>query len=247
MTKTQVMADSRDMIVIHAMLRREFGAVPDLVRAVPGGDRVQVAVVADHVAWMVSFLHAHLESEDQLLWPTLLDRLPAGSDAVIHTMAVQHLDLVRALGRVAATTFAWRTSSSVQDRSIVVEETGDLLWRITEHLDLEERCVSPLIDAHLTDKEWKTVAEEGFTGLSFGQRQFAFGAIRYDAPPASAAVLRHAMPLPGRLLFSVLAPRAYRKHVERLGGAHPGVPVDGTSARTPMTTPSPDAGRPAVA
>ena len=37
MTKTLPMADSRDMLVVHDMFRREFRAIPGLVSAVPGG------------------------------------------------------------------------------------------------------------------------------------------------------------------------------------------------------------------
>ena len=49
MSKTQPMADSRDMIVIHDMFRREFKAIPGLVSGVPGTDAAKVGIVADHV------------------------------------------------------------------------------------------------------------------------------------------------------------------------------------------------------
>jgi hemerythrin-like domain-containing protein len=224
------MADSRSMTVIHDMFRREFSAIPDLVRAVPGGDRAQAALVADHVAWMVTFLHTHHETEDRLVWPVLLNRAPARSDAVIHTMQAQHLGLAQALDRLAATAFTWRTSSSVQDRNTVVEEAGDLLPRITEHLDLEERCALHLIDAHLTANEWRTVGEEGFGGMTFRQLQIAVGMILHDATPVKAAILRDAMPLAPWLLFSVLGPRAYLHHIERLGGSRATPPPVKTSA-----------------
>ena len=66
------MADSRDMLVIHQMFRRQFKAIPGLVSAVPEGEPAKVAVVADHVTWMVAFLHAHHQGEDELVWPRLL-------------------------------------------------------------------------------------------------------------------------------------------------------------------------------
>jgi hypothetical protein len=76
---TAPMADSRDMIVIHQMFRRQFTAIPGLVSAVPEGEPTKVAVVAEHVSWMVTFLHAHHQGEDELVWPRLLERIPASA------------------------------------------------------------------------------------------------------------------------------------------------------------------------
>jgi hypothetical protein len=57
-SKSQPMADSRDMIVVHDMFRREFNAIPGLVSGVPERDPAKTAIIADHVTFMVSFLHA---------------------------------------------------------------------------------------------------------------------------------------------------------------------------------------------
>jgi hypothetical protein len=62
------------------LVGREFKAIPGLVTEVPEGDVAQVAIVADHVAWMVTFLHAHHEGEDLLVWPRLLERVPVKID-----------------------------------------------------------------------------------------------------------------------------------------------------------------------
>jgi Hemerythrin HHE cation binding domain len=57
-------ADARDMFVVHAMFRREFGLMPGLVRAVAAGDSARAALVADHVALMSEGLAAHHQGED---------------------------------------------------------------------------------------------------------------------------------------------------------------------------------------
>jgi hypothetical protein len=84
--KTRPMADSRDMFVVHDMFRREFKAIPGLVSEVPEGDGAQVTIVADHVVWMVTFLHAHHHGEDLFIWPKLLERVPVKIDPLIFTM-----------------------------------------------------------------------------------------------------------------------------------------------------------------
>jgi hypothetical protein len=52
-------ADARDMAAAHRMFRREFGAMPDLIRAVADGDRERAALVADHIALVSSVLEHH--------------------------------------------------------------------------------------------------------------------------------------------------------------------------------------------
>jgi hemerythrin-like domain-containing protein len=160
-SKTRPMADSRDMVVVHDMFRREFKAIPGLVTGVPEGDVAQVAIVADHVAWMVTFLHAHHEGEDLLVWPRLLERVPVKIDPLILTMEAQHAGLAQALDGLAAKAAGWRKTSAVPERGALASAATDLLLRIAEHLDLEEREVLPLIDQYLTEKEWKQVGGAG--------------------------------------------------------------------------------------
>jgi Hemerythrin HHE cation binding domain len=71
-------ADARDMFVVHAMFRREFGLMPGLVPAVAAGDSARAALVADHVALMSEGLAAHHQGEDDHIWPVLRGTLPRG-------------------------------------------------------------------------------------------------------------------------------------------------------------------------
>jgi hypothetical protein len=63
--------DTRDMLVVHDSIRRQFGQAPALVRGVAPGDSVRAAVVADHVDLLGALLHHHHAGEDRLLWPVL--------------------------------------------------------------------------------------------------------------------------------------------------------------------------------
>src|ERR1700712_3706310 len=145
MTKTEPMADSRDMVVIHDMFRREFQPIPALVSSVPDGDSARVAIIADHVEWMVAFLHSHHEGEDMLVWPRLVERCPTETEPLIFTMESQHHGLAVALDDLAAKAAAWRTTSAAHERDELAEAATVLLDRIAEHLDLEELEVLSLI------------------------------------------------------------------------------------------------------
>jgi hemerythrin-like domain-containing protein len=216
MSKTQPMADSRDMIVVHDMFRREFVAIPGLVGEVPEGDRAQVAIVADHVEWMVTFLHAHHEGEDLLVWPRLLDRVPTTIDPLIYTMEAQHHGLAKALDDLGAKAAAWRTTCCVQERDAVAGAATELLGRIAEHLDLEEREVLTLIDSYLTEKEWAQVGGSGLKKMSFGQLTVAFGMILHGATPEQVQIMRGTLPRIPWTIFSLVGPRAYVKYAARL-------------------------------
>jgi hypothetical protein len=50
MTDTGPRADTRDMYMVHAAFRREFGALPDQVRNVHAGDIQRSQAIGDHIA-----------------------------------------------------------------------------------------------------------------------------------------------------------------------------------------------------
>jgi hemerythrin-like domain-containing protein len=223
---TAPMADSRDMFVIHDMFRRQFNAIPGLVSEVPDGDRQQVAIIADHVEWMVTFLHAHHEGEDELVWPKLLERGPLDIDPLVHTMEAQHHGLAEALDALAARALDWRRTAAVAQRDTLAAAATELLARIAEHLDLEEREVLPLIDKYLTEKEWKEVGGSGMKKMSFGQIKVAFGMILDHAQPEQVQIMKDTIPRAPWTIFSFVGPRAYVKYAERLHG------VDVSARRT---------------
>jgi hemerythrin-like domain-containing protein len=216
MPTAETMADSRDMLVVHTMFRKQFAAIPRLVSEVAAGDRDRAAIVADHVAWMVEFLHAHHEGEDMMVWPRLVERCPTEVEPLIFTMESQHHALALALDGLAVLAADWRTSAGVEQRDALAAAATDLLVRIAEHLDLEERKVLSLIDTYLTEKEWKQVGGSGLKKMSFRQLTVAFGMILDDAPPAHVKTMRDTIPRGPWLLFSVLGPRAYATYAKRL-------------------------------
>jgi Hemerythrin HHE cation binding domain len=172
----------------------------------PRGDGAQVAIVVGHVAWMVTFLHAHHEGEDLLVWPRLLERVPDEIDPLIYTMETQHAGLAQALDDLGAKAAGWRKTCAVPERDALAGAATDLLLRIAEHLDLEERQVLPLIDKYLSEKEWKQVGGSGLKKMSFGQLKVAFGMILSDASPEQVKIMRDTIPRAPWTLFSFTGP-----------------------------------------
>ncbi|WP_424569317.1 hemerythrin domain-containing protein [Streptomyces sp. CH-036] len=217
--KNEKMADSRDMIGAHDAMRREFGALPALVAGVPAGDARGTDVVAGHVLMMVDFLHAHHTSEDDHVWPRLRERCPDDIRPLIATMDQQHTSIDEDLKTLAANGRRWGATADGSDRDAVATVAERLLPGLYEHLALEEQRILPLIDRHLTEREWKTTVEASLGKVRFSQRLLMLGMALHGASEEQAELLRAAVPAVVWHAGRPLGTRLYRKHHERLVSA----------------------------
>ena len=62
------------MPIIHRIFRRQFAEVQTLVQEVAAADATRVGAIADHLGFLLDGLHMHHTTEDDLIWPRLLDR-----------------------------------------------------------------------------------------------------------------------------------------------------------------------------
>lgn len=204
-----------EMYVIHRAFRREFGLVPDLVRAVPEGDRARAEVVGDHLMLVLAGLHMHHTGEDEVLWPRLLER--AAPDAeLVGTMQAQHDRVDGYAERIGPLVGDWtRTGSAVRGEQLarLVEEFRTALL---EHLDLEERAVLPLVTRHISAAEWREMGGDHSKEMSRQELPLMFGAILEDASPEERRMMLAPLPLPVRWLLRTVGARAYRKYVSRV-------------------------------
>ena len=221
------MADSRDMTVMHQMFRRECAAIAGLVRGVPAGDPAKVAVIANHVTWLLTFLHVHSAAEDKMVWPRLLERVPAGTGPLARAKEAQDQDqgLNKAMDDLAAKVADWRGSSAAPQRDAVAGAAADLSALVNEHFDLEEREVLPLIDKYLSEKEWDRVSGSGMKRMSFAHVQMAFGMILHETTPGQREIMRNVLPRVPWTVYSFLGPRAYVANAASLRAASGSVPV----------------------
>lgn len=89
--------DTRDMLLIHRVIRREIGLLSGLIRAARDQDRS--AQVAAHASEMLDFLHTHHTGGDELLWPVLRSRVSL-DDGLIDRMEAQHGEIAAAVAQV---------------------------------------------------------------------------------------------------------------------------------------------------
>jgi hemerythrin-like domain-containing protein len=157
--------DTRDMLVVHDSIRRQFGQATLLVRGVAPGDTDRAAVVADHVDLLGALLHHDHVGEDRLLWPVLQPRVPAEVAETVARMESQHEGIAEVQGTVTTALAAWRSGAGEEEREALATAWEALLDRVTEHLAAEEKHILPLAAAHMTPAEWQRLGEEGIGGL----------------------------------------------------------------------------------
>jgi len=210
--------DTRDMVVVHDSIRRQFGEAPTLVRGVAPGDTGRAGVVADHVELLGALLHHHHTGEDRLLWPVLQPRVPAEVAATVEKMESQHEGIAETQASVTSAVAAWRATAGDREREVLASALEELFARITEHLAAEEQHILPLAAAHMTPAEWHQLGEEGLGSLPKKQLPLALGMVMYQADPEVIREMLSHAPLVPRLLMPWLAPRVHARYVRRLHG-----------------------------
>lgn len=218
----ETMADSRDMIGAHDAFRREFAALPALIAGVPVRDAHSTGVVARHVLMMIDFLHAHHTSEDDHVWPRLRERCPGDVEPLIGTMDQQHAVIDDELTALAADTRLWKETTAAGERDKAAAVAERLLPSLHEHLALEEERILPLIDRHMTDREWKATVEASLNKVPFAQRLLMLGMALHGASEEQAQLLRAAVPAVVWHVGRPLGKRLYRTHRQRLAAASQG-------------------------
>ena len=198
------------MKVIHRALRREYAQLPGSVAAAPAGDTARARRLAAHLTLVLGMLHEHHEAEDELIWPVLLLRVPVEGD-LIATMEKQHHAIAEAVETVTAVLPAWTADANADARDRLAATLRDVDAALSEHLDLEEGEVLPLVHEHLTVPEWlapqKHAMQHGPKALS--SKLMLVGVVLQDATERERAWFLGEMPAPARLLWRFKGARQY--------------------------------------
>ena len=213
--------DTREMIVVHTVFRRELGAAPALVRAVAPGDVGRARVVADHVRLMTDLVHLHHTGEDRILWPRLHERVAQELEPVVELMEGQHAAVADSIEELHDVLPRWRAGADATDRdrlAVVLDRLNELL---SEHLAAEEERILPLASRCLTQAEWDLLGEEGLAALPKSRFPLVFGMIMSDGDPEVVRGILAKAPRAARLVLPVAAPPTYRRYARRLYGSVP--------------------------
>ncbi|MCW2769628.1 MAG: hemerythrin protein [Aeromicrobium sp.] len=212
----QLGCQTDDMKMIHQVFRREFGLAPPMVRHVAAGDTAQAGRVATYLAEIVTALHHHHQNEDRLLWDTMVDRAPA---CALHVgqMKEQHAAVAELLDQVHGLAAAW-TSGGADEESrerlaVLLEKISGLL---NEHLGQEENEILPVASTTFTQTEWDRLREAGMASVPRNRLLVQLGYILEDADPEQRKHMLSNVPVPARVLYSLVGRRKYEKEIRSL-------------------------------
>ncbi len=218
MTQTQnaQLTDVHDMVVAHRTFRREFRLIGPLVRAVRPGDTARAAVLAEHGRMLLDGLHLHHSSEDDLLWPKLLERTTPDA-ALVHRMEAQHQQVEQLTERLRPALARWEAEARPAVTAEVASTFDALATVLVQHLD-EEREILPLAARHLTPTEWSALGEAGLAKMTRKQLPLMIGAVLEEATAEERAELLAKIPFLVRILVRTVFAHQYRRRVRLVRG-----------------------------
>ena len=218
-TTTSDRPDTHQMVVGHRVFRREFRLLPTLIRAVQDGDTARARVLAEHAGDVTAALHVHHSSEDEVLWPRLLDRVSLHAE-LVHRMQQQHEQIGAHLERIESLLPVWGKTAGPSEGDVLAATFSDASVEVEKHLDEEERDILPLVAAHLTGSEWDELAERMHASMPRDRMLKFFGMVLEDATPEEQRQMMSALPLRARVLWRLIGRRKYQgmvRSVRRTG------------------------------
>lgn len=207
--------ETQDMIIVHRVFRRELAALPSLVRATPDDDITRAEIVAGHVDLLLNLLHHHHETEDDLLWPLVLDR--AGDRrATVEAMNSEHNGLAELIAQVRHAVDIWRATAESPGRALLGDALDALLAPTMTHLDHEEHDALPLCAELIDQDEWNKLGERALGALGPQTALLVLAAMHEESPADEWAGFMELLPPPIQAAYAEHAAAAYRPYITAL-------------------------------
>lgn len=206
-----------EMVVIHRIFRQEFARVARLARRCPDAHVGWASSIAEHADFVMAALHHHHSTEDELLWPLLLERARPHAD-LVHRMEGQHEAVAAGLERARGRLASWRVRPTAESGQEVADCIDELSAALVEHLDDEELHILPIVSHHLTPAEWEEIGERSFAKFSNAEKLIALGLMLDVATPEEATSFLAGLPPPIRLIWILSGRRRYSRYIGRVEG-----------------------------
>jgi len=207
--------DVRGMAIVHRTFRSLYEESSRLVRAAPSPSPERVKFLADHIDFGVAVLHHHHETEDELLYPKLIERVPEQA-TVTERVEREHQLVKTALEAASAACRAWRQRPSAETGEALATALDHLSSVVQPHLDDEEQKVVPLAAVTLTQQEWDAMGKRETARIPPNKRGVAFGMLLEPLGEADRAYLMRSLPPLVRMLYPFLIERPWKKYAATL-------------------------------
>jgi iron-sulfur cluster repair protein YtfE (RIC family) len=202
--------DTTNMFAVHGVFRDSLGAAPTLVGGIAPGDAERVALIANYYENILSFLEAHHEGEEELVFPLLRERC-AGVDALMDQMAEEHHEAVALLGEARVSLAAWPGGDAAAQRA-AQERLDALGTHLLEHLEDEEANLLPLAAEHLSMEEWGALPGHGMANFHGDKIWLILGLIQERMTDDQRAEMLEHMPPPALDMWTGFGEQAFKDY-----------------------------------
>ncbi|WP_030383248.1 MULTISPECIES: hemerythrin domain-containing protein [unclassified Streptomyces] len=216
MTTSGPGVDTHEMVLIHRVIRREFGRLPRLLRSA-ADDRARSKVIGAHAREMLDFLHTHHTGEDELLFPLLRERTALDPD-LLDRMDAQHIQVDDAVTAVDAELPAWTATADAATGEKMAARVEAMMPTLIDHLAEEEQKVLPVVSVTLTQGEWDALGKHGISAIPLTRRLVILGHITEEADDAERRRFMRVVPAPARLAYKLIGHRQFLRETAALRG-----------------------------
>ncbi len=202
--------DVSDMYAVHGVFRDTLGAAPELVGDIEPGDTERTALIANYYENILSFLEAHHDGEEKLVFPLLRERC-AGEDALIERMTDEHHEALRLLEEAKNVLEAWPTGDAATQKA-ALDALVALHAQLVDHLDEEEGEVLPLAEQSLSAEEWGALPGHGLANFHGDKIWLILGLIRERMNDEQRAAMLEHMPPPAVEMWTGFGEQAFKDY-----------------------------------
>ncbi|WP_208103679.1 hemerythrin domain-containing protein [Mycolicibacterium sp. CBMA 226] len=208
--------DTHEMVLIHRVLRREFGQLPRLLRSA-ANDRARSKIVGAHAQEMLDFLHTHHTGEDELLFPLLRKRTALDPD-LMDRMNAQHAQVDDTVIAVSAELPAWTATAYPPAGEKMAARIEAMMPTLIDHLAEEEHNLLPVAAVTLTQSEWGALGKHGMSAIPLTRRLVILGHITEEADDAERQSFMQVIPALARWAYKLIGHRQFTREITALRG-----------------------------
>jgi hemerythrin-like domain-containing protein len=206
---------SRVLMAMHKAMRADSQRLSAAAAALPDGDTGAAAALGRAFAAIVGLIHDHHWTEDDVMYPFLLDRVRTFEHDAIQ-LENDHVELDAAMARINARfrLLGHQLSPSLwQDtRSHLLDEAAAFHRVLVDHLDREEDAVIPPFESMISEAEQHTLQKEEATLATYRHMRLAVPWVLANATPEEETYLRTTAPR----LLGVIQDRVWEPQFARL-------------------------------
>jgi hypothetical protein len=207
---------SRVLIAMHKAMRADSRRLITAVDALPAGDTQQAEALGRAFAAIVGLIHDHHWTEDDVMYPFLLQRVPTFESDALKLGRTTTSSWTRPWPGSTPASGCWRTSSARG----CGRTPAAIFWRrrpppfdrvLVDHLDREEAVVVPPFEALLSEADQHALQKEEAKLSTYRHMRLAMPWVLANATPEEEASLRATAPrLLGVIQDRVWEPRFAR-------------------------------------